>query len=154
MDVIQEAFTLTKGDSDVTSADGATSATTYTDIWLYHVPVGLGLIILPGHTFSVYLEDTNDAEMGATVLLKVSVLDSSKQDRKTILGPVQYITLKEFVDRDKMARFNINAPVKLYERQYLAIEATGNGSYGVDQTGSSSDSYFEMAIQRVRQPLG
>ena len=153
VEAIQEPFTLTKGDSNVTSADGGTSASTYTDIWSYQVPVGLGLILLPGHTLAVYLENTNDDEMGNTVLLKLTVQDAAQQDRQGVFAPVIYAVLKEFVDRDKMFRLNLRAPVKVYERQYLILESTGDGTYGVDQTGSSSDSYFELSITRVRQPL-
>lgn len=149
----QEPFSLTKGDSDVTGTDGSTSASVFNDIWVYQVPTGLGLIILPGHTFGLYLYNNNSAEMGATVLVKVITRDASKQDTKGILGPVLYTTLKELTDRDKIARFNIPAPVKVYERQYLVIQTTGDGSYYVDETGGSEESYFEMAIIRVRQPL-
>ena len=156
VEVLQEPFTLTKGDSDVTSTDGLNASTAYGVIWSYHVPTGIGLIILPGHTFSVYLEGDDDAEMPATTLIKVYVLDASKQDSRCVLGPVLYQSLKEFTDRDKLARFNVSAPVKVYEKQYIEIEAAGAdvaGTGGVDQTGGSSDSYFEMAISRVRQPL-
>ena len=158
-EVLQEPFTLTQGDSDVTGTDGldATAlATKYGIIWEYHVPTGIGLIILPGHTFAVYLYGDDSAEMPATSLVKVSVLDSSKQDKRTILGPVLYQTLKEFTDRDKLARFNVVAPVKVYEKQYIQIEEAGadaTGTGGVDVTGGTNESYFEMAISRVRQPL-
>lgn len=155
-EVLQEQFTLTKGDSDVTSSDGPNASTSYGIIYSYHVPTGIGLIILPGHTFSLYLEGDDDAEMPATTMVKVSVLDSSKQDKRTILGPVMYQTLKEFTDRDKLARFNVVAPVKVYEKQYIEVETAGADAAttgGVDQTGASSDSYFEMSIARVRQPL-
>lgn len=152
----QEPFSLTKGDSNVTSSDGLDASTSYGIIYSYHVPVGIGLIVLAGHTFSLYLEGDDDAEMPATTQIKVSVLDASRQDERVILGPIMYASLKEFQDRDKIARFNVPEPVKVYENQYVEVlsagaDATGTG--GVDQTGSSSDSYFEMAISRVRQPL-
>lgn len=156
VEVLQEAFTLTQGDSDVTATDGLNASTAYGVIYEYHVPTGIGLIILPGHTFSLYLYADDSAEMPATSLIKVSVLDASKQDKKTILGPVLYQSLKEFTDRDKLARFNVTAPVKVYEKQYIQIEEAGadaTGSGGVDVTGGTNESYFEMTISRVRQPL-
>jgi hypothetical protein len=152
----QEPFSITKGDSDVTSQDGLNASNEYGMIWEYHVPVGLGLIILAGHTFSLYLHGDDNAEMPDTTMVKVVVLDASKQDEKTILGPVMYKTLKEFQDRDKVARFSCPEPVKVYENQYLQVQTAGadaTGTGGVDQTGGSSDSYFEAAISRVRQPL-
>lgn len=153
MEPMQEAFALTKGDSSVTSADGGTSASVYQDIWSYQVPVGIGHIILPGHTLGMYLYTNNSAEAVATHLVKVVVRDASKQDEKAILGPIMYATLKELVDRDKIARFNVASPVKVYERQYIVIQATGDGTYYIDVTGGTNESYFEMMISRVRQPL-
>lgn len=148
-EVMQEPFTLTNGDADVTAVNGGTSATVFYDAWVYHVPTGIGLILLPGHTFSLYDYDDSGAEASATVLVKVSVMDSSKQDRKTILGPVLYQSVKEFTDRDKMARLNLPAPVKVYEKQYVVVEVTGDGA----QYAVVASSYFELAISRVRQPL-
>jgi len=93
--------------------------------------------------------------MPATTLIKVVTRDSSKQDEKTILGPIMYQSLKEFTDRDKIARFNLSETIKVYEQQYVAIRSVGadaTGTGGVDQTGASSDSYFEMLISRVIIP--
>ena len=44
----------------------------------------------------------------------------------------------------------------VYEQQYIQILTAGadaTGSGGVDVTGGTNESYFEMAISRVRQPL-
>ena len=51
-----------------------------------------------------------------------------------------------------MARFNIKEAVKLYEGQQLVIQANDVGN-GVDVTGGAVESYFDLAISRVRQPL-
>lgn len=155
-EVKQEPFCLTKADSGITSSDGPdASSTEWGDIWSYQVPTGIGVLILPGHTLSVYLEGDDDAEMPATTRIKVVQRDSSQQDEKTLMGPLLYASLKEFTDRDKIQRFNAG-PFRVYEKQYLVIEVQGadaTGTGGVDQTGGSSDSYFEMNISRVRQPL-
>ncbi len=155
-EVLQEPFSLTKGDADVSEQDGLNASSEYGMIFEYHVPTGIGLVILPGHTFAIYLYGDDSAEMPATTLVKVLLKDSSKQDAKTIIGPVLYAKLKEFVDRDKIARFNVSEPVKVYEKQYITIEAAGadaTGTGGVDVTGGTNESYFEAAISRVRQPL-
>ena len=155
-EVKHEAFTLTKGDSGVTSQDGLDASTEWGKIWEYHIPVGIGLYILPGHTFSCYLHGDDNAQMPATTRVRVLLKDSAQQDVKTILGPVLYQTLKEFVDRDKIARFNVSEPIKVFEQQYIVVETSGADvatTGGVDQTGGASDSYFEMAISRVRLPL-
>lgn len=153
-DPIQEAFTLTKADGNVTSSDGLASATRLHTVWSYHVPDGTGLIILPGHTFSCYIRTTAaDLEAVNTVLLRISSLDSSAQDRKGVTDAFNYGICKTFDDRDKIMRLNVPAAVKIYEKQYLIIEATGDGTNMLDQTGGTLDSWFELAISRVRQPL-
>lgn len=159
-EVLQEPFSLTKGETGIVQTDGldaAALAAKYGEIFGYPVPVGIGLVILPGHTLSLKLWGDDTVEMPATTLVKVVVKDASKQDEKTILGPVLYHTLKEFVDKDKIAHFDIPGPVKIYENQYIAIEVAGAdvaATGGVDVTGcASGESYFEMAIARIRQAL-
>lgn len=154
VEALQEPYTITRGDSDVTETDsGQTSASVYGTIWSYHVPTGLGLIILPGHTFACYLYDTENAEAPNTNLIKIVLLDSSKQDEKAIAGPFMYAVCKTFDDRDKMFRLNVASPVKVYEKQYIEIKVTGDGSYSVDALSGPAYCYFELAIARVRQPL-
>jgi len=155
-EALQEPFSITKGDANCSEQDGLNASTDFGMIFEYHVPVGVGLVILPGHTFSAYLYGDDTAEMPATTLVKVVLLDSAKQDARCILGPVMYQSLKEFQDRDKIAAFNVAEPVKVYEQQYIQILTAGadaTGSGGVDVTGGTKESYFEMAISRVRQPL-
>lgn len=160
MQPLQEPFTLTKGESGIVQRDGlaaAALAAYYADIIEWQVPIGVGLVILPGHTFAMKLWGIDTVEMPATTLVKVQVKDASKKDTKTILGPVLYEILKTFDDRDKIARFDIPGPVKIYENQWIIIAAAGDDvatTGGVDITGcASGESYFEMAIARVRQPL-
>lgn len=153
---LQEPFSITKGDADCSEQDGLNASTDFGMIFEYHVPVGVGLVILPGHTLSMYLYGDDSAEMPATTRVKVLVKDSAKQDERCILGPILYQSLKEFQDRDKIASFNVPEPVKIYEQQYITIETSGadaTGTGGVDVTGGTKESYFEMAISRVRQPL-
>jgi hypothetical protein len=150
---IQEPYALTNGDGDVTGQDGVVASTDFCLIWSYHVSTGIGLVLLPGHTFSLYIAGTDTFEMPATTRVKILLWDSSKQDSKTVLGPILYQSLKEFTDRDKIARFNITAPVKVYEKQYLEIWTAGAD---VATTGGVvvATSYFDAEISRVRSPLG
>lgn len=160
MQPLQEPFSLTKGESGIVQIDGLDATALgayYANIIEWQVPIGVGLVILPGHTFAMKLWGDDEAEMPAVTLVKVMVKDASKQDTKTILGPVLYETLKTFDDRDKLARFDIAGPVKIYENQFIIIAVAGADAAktgGVDITGNNSgESYFEMAIARVRQPL-
>ncbi len=157
-EAIQEPFTLTKGDAAVTSADGldGAAAIIYSDIWTYLVPVGIGHIILPGHTLAIYLRGDDDVEMPITTQLRLVLQDASAQDRKAIAGPILYASVRNFTDRDQMFRLNVPEPIKVYERQSIIIEELGPDvatTGGVDQTGGTIDSYFELTITRVRQPL-
>jgi len=154
-EALQEPFTLTKGDAAVAQADGITPAG-WADIFTYTVPVGIGHIILPGHTLACVLWGTDNANMPPTTLVRVTIQDASMQDRKAILGPILYASCQNFTDRDQMLRFNVPEPVKVYERQFIIIESSGLDVTGtvLDVTGAAaSESYFELAMTRVRQPL-
>lgn len=156
-EALQEPFTLTKGDGNVTSTNGPGVAGVWGTIWSYLVPVGIGHIILPGHTLAINGESTA-ANMPNTSQIRVLVQDASQQDRKAILGPILYASLQNFTDRDQMARFNVPEPVKVYERQYIIIEWMGieAGANPLLQTaggGTYGESFFELAMSRVRQPL-
>ena len=158
-EALQEPFTLTKGDAAVTSADGLLGAVAiiYSAIWTYLVPVGIGHILLAGHTFACYLHGTSDnVELPLTTQLRIVLQDASGQDRKAIAGPILYASCRNFTDRDQMFRLNVPETIKVYERQSIIIEELGPdtaGAGGVDQIGGARDSIFELAISRVRQPL-
>ena len=149
-EVKQEPFSLTQAVPGVVGADGLVDTDAWLPIWEYAVPIGLGLVILGGHTFAAHIEDDIAAPLPATGLVRISVLDASRQDRKTIFGPSLYATLQNFVDRDQIARFNIPEPVKVYENQVIQIEVSHAIAANFVQV---ADCYFEMAISRVRQPL-
>jgi len=149
-EVMQEPFDLTAGTAGVVGTN--TAANVLGDLWVYTVPVGVGHIILPGHTISMFLQDLGAAESVPDSIVKILVRDAMSQDEKTIYGPALYQTVKEFQDRDLIARFNIKEAVKLYEGQQLVIQANDVAS-GIDVTGGAVESYFDLAISRVRQPL-
>jgi len=149
-EVMQEPFDLTQGTAGVVGTN--TAPALLQDVWVYTVPVGVGHVILPGHTISMYLHDLGAAESVADSLVRVVVRDAMGQDEKTIYGPALYQTVKEFQDRDLLARFNIKEAVKLYEGQQLVIQANDVAD-GIDVTGGAVESYFDLAIFRIRQPL-
>ena len=149
-EALQEPFDLTQGTTGVVGTN--TAANVLEDLWVYTVPVGVGHIILPGHTISIFMQDLGAAESAPDSMVKILIRDAMSQDEKTIYGPTLYQTVKDFQDRDLMARFNIKESVKLYEGQQLVIQANDVAS-GVDVTGGASESYFDLAISRVRQPL-
>lgn len=146
--IVEEAFHLTNNEptANLTVADG--TASSWSDIWDYQVPSGLGHVIRPEHTVSMYLEDTSPAEIGnGTGRVRIEIRDSSDQDRRVIYGPAPYITVRAFTDVRTMARFNVTQPVPVLERQHLVILVND------DATIDESDSYFDLAIARTRKTL-
>ena len=58
-----------------------------------------------------------------------------------------YIQVKEMQDSRKMAKLNLREPVKVYEEQFIVIEAYDDGT--IDE----SDSQFMLEMTRIRQGL-
>lgn len=146
-DIKEEAWDLTQGDSNVTGTD--TAAATWGDLWDYKVPVGLGHILMPNHCFSCYLESLSEAEDNA--LVEIVLRDSAEADEKTILSPTLYKTLKEFQDINLKARLNLKEPLKVFEEQHIVIRA--KSASGIDVTGGSTESYFDLEMVRIREAL-
>ena len=147
MKIVEEPFQLTNQEStdNLTVADG--TADQWTDIWDYQVPSGIGHVIRPEHTISMYLEDAS-AEVGnGDCQVRIEIRDSSEQDRRVIYGPAPYVSIKEFTDSRKIARFNVMEEVAVLERQHVVIVVKDNGA--IDE----SDSYFTAEISRTRQTL-
>lgn len=145
--VIEEAFDLTQESPDVTQAD--TTVNEWGDLFLYQVPTGTSHVLKPEHTFSAYLKDTNGTVLTDNQQVKIEVRDSTQSDSKTVFGPTIYKTVQDFTDRNKKAKLQVQAPVYLREKMYIAIMVKSVDSYGCDK----DDSYFNLAINRVRQSL-
>ena len=142
---IEEKWALTNSDSNITEADG--TASTWSDIWKYQVPTGVGHVLMPEHTISAYLEDAS-AEVGdGSCRISIEVRDTSEQDSKTVFGPALYVTLKEFQDVAKVAKLNIAHPVQVTERMWIVFRVNDDGAI------DASDSYFEISMNRVRKTL-
>ena len=139
-------FHLNQEDGNITKSDG--TAATWTDIWKYQVPQKQGIVLQAKDVISMYLEDTAPAEVGAdTCYVQIEVRDASEQDKRIVFGPALYARLKEFQDRNLMARLPLGAPVKVYERQWVVIMVKDDGT--IDE----SDSYFDLYTSKVAVPL-
>ena len=127
-------------------ADGVPN--TWSAIWKFQVPAGQMMVIGPDDTLSMYLEDTVLAEVGNnTARVRISVSDTSGQDFRVVYGPVQYVTVKEFQDRRRLASLRLPQPIQVFEEQFLIISA----SY--DAVIRESISAFALSMTRVRQGL-
>ncbi len=142
--IIDEPFDLTEQDSNITKANGTDAA--WSDMYKFQVPVGIGHTIQPGHSISMYL-DKAGTESAATSLVKIEVRDSSEQDKRAVYGPAIYQRVKEFQDRNKLARLNVSAPVPVLERQWIVVMIKATTA------PTTVNSYFDLAINRVRRAL-
>jgi hypothetical protein len=140
-----EPFDLTDQDSNITKANA--TAAVWSDLYKYQVPVGCGHVLQAGHTFSIYLMNTSSTANAGTDLVKIERRDSAEQDHETIYGPAIYGRCGEFSDRNKLARLNVSAPVKVLERQWIVVMVKGATAAG------TASSYFDLAINKVRQGL-
>ncbi len=86
-------------------------------------------------------------ESAATSLVKIEVRDSSEQDKRAVYGPAIYQRVKEFQDRNKLARLNVSAPVPVLERQWIVVMIKATTA------PTTVNSYFDLAINRVRRAL-
>lgn len=151
LNVVQESIDITQGDSNCSGSD--TIAATWGDLWVYRVPVGIGHVLMPAHTFSCYLHSlsTPAAEVEDNALVKIVMRDSASQEEKPILTETLYKTLKEFQDVNLKARLNLKEPLKVVEEQYIVVKA--KTLKGVDVTGGAKESYFDLEAIRVREAL-
>ena len=146
---ISEPFTLEQIDTTLipsgNRSDG--TASTWSDIWKFQIPAGQGITIMSGGQISFYLEDGSGEVGNNTCRVRISIADTSENDGRVIWGPQPYINLKEFADRRKVARFQLAAPVPIYEEQFLKIQVYDDGA--IDE----SDSTFMIELVRTRQGL-
>ena len=148
--VKEEVWALTSADTAAipaaNRADG--TANVWSDIWKYQVPVGQSHVLKPGHYLATYVEDSSPAEVGSgSCQVKVVVRDQSEQDEKAIYGPALYVATKEFQDRDKMAKLQLQHEVLVEERFFIVIQVKDDGT--VDE----SDSYFKLETIRIRKGI-
>jgi len=145
--VIEEPFHLTDADGNVTAADG--TATTWSDIWKYQVPLGVTHILRSEHTFSAYIKDTGGSEGAAPdCQIKVEVRDPSEQDKRPVFGPAMYNRVTEFQDRDKMAYLKVPSEgIVVKPRDWIVVMTYD------DTATDASESYFDLYITRIRETV-
>lgn len=148
--VKEEVWELTSGDTvaipAANRADG--TASVWSDVWKYQVPVGQAHILKPGHRLAFYLKDTTTAEVGSgTCRIRIEVRDQSESDRSVIFGPALYASLKEFQQDDKMARLSLQKDIVVGERFFIVV--VGYDDAALDE----SISYFKMETIRVRSGI-
>ena len=140
-------FHITDNDGNITDgSDGTTGV--WGDVWKYQVPQGTGIILQSGDWFSVFLsDDTSPTEVGRyDCYVKIVVRDPSEQDEHLVFGPALYNRIREFQNRNTIARL-AGATVKVYPRQWIIIAAKDVGTIDV------SECYFDLLTSKVSVPL-
>ena len=141
-------FHITDSDGNITDgSDGTTGV--WGDVWKYQVPQGTGIILQAGDQLSVYLaDDATPTEVGRyDCYVKLVVRDPSEQDETLVFGPALYNRIREFQNRNTIARIGPPQPIKVYPRQWIIIAAQDVGTIDV------SECYFDLLTSKVAVPL-
>lgn len=139
-------FHITQSDGNITSSNG--TANTNSDIWVYEVPLGTGIIIQAGDQLSAYLKDASAECGGYDCYVTIEVRDPSGLSVEQVFGPALYARVKEFQDRNKIAKLGVPEPVKVYPRQKIVVVVKDNGTVTV------ANCYFDLFTSKVAHPLG
>ena len=140
---------ITDSDGNITDgSDGTTGV--WGDVWKYQVPQGTGIVLQAGDQLSVFLsDDTVPNEVGRyDCYVKIEVRDPAEQDNRLVFGPSLYNRIREFQNRNTIAKLGIAKPIKVYPRQWIAIVAKDVGTIDV------SECYFSLLTSKVAVPLG
>jgi len=144
--IVETPFHLTNSEAGITEADG--TASTWSDIWKYQVPPGMGIKLTSSDQISVYLEDSAPAEVGSsTCRVRVQVRNAAETDNDGVYGPSLYLLSKEFQERPKVARLSVGERI-VSAREFIVLQAYDDG------TIDASDSYFDILTTRIFQTLG
>ena len=143
-----EPFVITQEDTDVTQTD--TTAEALQDLFVYRVPIGMSIILRPGDVLCADLDETDTTVAQNTAQVKVEVRDATGEEKKPILGPMSYANFSasgvgEFKDEDKFVKLDITKEMKVYEREYIALQVKNPSPY-VDK----DTSFFSLRCHRER----
>ena len=137
-------FLLTQNDGNITAVNGV--ANLWSDLWSYRVPNGVGIILQAADVFSAYLDD--GAEIGRYIsYVRIEVRDPSPEATRLIYGPAQYNRVREFQNRNTVARLEAPEPVKVYARQWIVFMVLDDAIVAV------ATSYFTLQTSKVAIPL-
>lgn len=152
---INDAVTgITEYDLAAKTADGSLQT-----IVEYPVPVGYSLVFRQEDTISAYLEDDGvPAECLSSVKVDIVIMDSAKQNVRSILNMLRYggigaaARLNEFADVDKLVHLDITPgdAVIAREGERVCIRANCPGAVATIDT---SDCYYRLTCRRIRHTL-
>ena len=151
--VKEEKYELNRNVTGVSETDVALSTGEGVQAaWEYTVPVGMSLVFSPEDTFAVYLEDSQatPVEAGAGSPVDITIMDTARQSMRTILNQLRYGNCKDFTDRDKLVKLDIQPGGVIVAEEGERVLVRVNI---LTQTLDASDSYFQLTCKRVRHTL-
>lgn len=155
--VKEETFELNTSVSGISSNDlaAATADNSLQILWEYPIPTGYSLVFSREDIFSAYLEDseTTPAESVASTKVDVVIMDSAKQNARSLLNELRYGNIKEFEDVDKLVHLDIPAGEQVIAREGERVCIRANNTGGAVTTLDVDDSYFRLTCRLIRHTL-
>ncbi len=155
--VKEEVFEITRNTTGISENDLA--AVTVDDslqiVWEYPVPTGYALVFTSEDTLSAYLEDDDNPDecIDATVFVDVVVMDSSRQNVRTIMGVCQYGNIVDFAETNKLKHMDITPGEQIIANEGERVCIRANSKTSSEATLDASDSYFRLTCKRIRHSL-
>lgn len=155
--VKEEQFVLSRDVSGMSENDlaAATADNSLQTVFEYLVPTGYSLVFGAEDTFSAYIMDNESgaAESVAGTKLDIVVMDSAKQNVRSLLNELRYGNIKEFEDEDKLAHLDISPGEQVIAREGERVCIRANNTGGAIVTVDASDCYFSLTCRLIRHTL-
>jgi len=148
---IRETYKLNQSETNMSETDvSVVAGEGLQNAFEYQVPVGEKYIFNGADVLSMYLYDDTPAEASNASLVDVVVMDSAKQNMRTVLNQVRYTQIKEFQDLEKLCHLDIRDGEEVIadEGEFIIIRANC-----YDQALDASASYFNLTCQRERRSI-
>lgn len=118
----------------------------------YPVPVGESLVFSAEDTFSLYFYSGSEvAEVNNKGTVEIMIMDSAKQNMRSLLQLTRYQTLKQFEDTDKLRHLDISPGEEVIVREGERVCIRGES--GLGGTIDGSECYFRLTCKRIRHTL-
>ena len=109
----------------------------WSDVWIYHVPVGISLVFRPSDKLKLTLRKT-EGEKTKNCYVKAEVRDATQQMRKAIYEVSPYRS-------SRARRLTLKNPCRVAPKEFVII------AIWADYRVNVRASYFELSCIRVRE---
>ena len=155
--VKEEQFEITRNTTGLATEidiSYATADDSLQIIWQYPVPTGFALVFTAEDVLSAYLEDDQPTEcIDATTFVDVVVMDSSRQNVRTIMGVCQYGNIVDFSEVSKLKHMDISPGEQIIVNEGERVCIRVNNKTSSYPEVDASDSWFRLTCKRIRHSL-